>query len=282
MVSLGGQTASALAVCATFGLRAKYVGCVGDDEHGPVQLANLRSLGIDVTDVTIRRGCGSMYAYIVVDGSTAERTIMWDRDERLAIAPEEVRESQIEGARLLHIDGHDTGAVARAAGFARARGIPVSADMDTIYPGLDSVLPSVDYLISGSRFPGAWTREHDPFVALERIQNEYGSRLTAMTAGEYGVLARFDGRFCYVPGFQVDAVDTTGAGDVFHGAFCYAVLEGMKMVDALEFASATAALNCAAPGSRGGIRELAEIRAFMPGASRRVHPELRSRCAVST
>jgi sugar/nucleoside kinase (ribokinase family) len=154
--------------------------------------------------------------------------------------------------------------------------------VDTVYPGLETVLPNVDYLISGSRFPAAWTRESDPFRALERVQNEYGSRLAATTLGEYGVLARVEGRFHYVPGFQVDAVDTTGAGDVFHGAFCYAVLEGMKMVDALEFASATAALNCAAPGARGGIRELGDIRAFMSTASRCVHPELHSRSAAST
>ena len=281
VVSLGGQVASALTVCARFGLRASYVGCVGDDERGRVQLSSLSSLGIDVSGVRIRSGCRSQYAYIVVDVSTAERTIVWDRDDRLAIAPEEISESQIAGARLLHIDGHDTAAVARAAAIARARGIPVSADVDTVYPGLEAVLPNVDYLISGSGFPGRWTRETDLFRALERVRNEYGFRLAAATLGEYGVLALVEGRFHYIPGFQIDAVDTTGAGDVFHGAFCYAVLEGMKMVDALEFASATAALNCSAPGARGGIRELGEIRAFMRNASRREHPKLHSRSAAT-
>jgi sulfofructose kinase len=282
VVSLGGQVASALTVCARFGLRARYVGCVGDDERGRVQLSSLRSLGIDVSDVKIRSGCSSQYAYIVVDVSTAERTIIWGRDDRLAIAPEDVSEAQIGGARLLHIDGHDTAAVARASAIARARGIPVSADVDTIYPGLENVLPNVDYLISGSGFPAAWTREADPFRALERLGEEYGFRVAAFTLGEYGALARVEGRFRYIPGYRVDAVDTTGAGDVFHGAFCYAVLEGMKMVDALEFASATAALNCTAPGARGGIREVGEIRAFMRNGSRRVHPEFHSRSAAST
>jgi sulfofructose kinase len=282
VVSLGGQVASALTVCARFGFRARYVGCVGDDERGRVQLSSLSCLGIDVSDVKIRSGCSSQCAYIVVDVSTAERTIIWNRDDRLAIAPEDVNEAQIGGARLLHIDGHDTAAVARASAIARALGIPVSADVDTIYPGLETVLPNVDYLISGSGFPAAWTREPDPFRALERLGNEYGCRVAASTLGEYGALARVEGRFCYIPGFQVDAVDSTGAGDVFHGAFCYAVLDGMKMADALEFACAAAALNCTAPGTRGGIRELGEIRAFMRNASRRTHSEFHSRSAAST
>ena len=100
---------------------------------------------------------------------------------------------------------------------------------------------------------------NDPFQALETIQDEYGIRVAAMTLGAHGALARTGGRFYYSPAFVVNCVDTTGAGDVFHGAFCYAVLQGMPMRDALDFSNAMAALNCTALGARGGIRGLAEI-----------------------
>jgi len=156
-------------------------------------------------------------------------------------------------------------------------GIPVTVDVDTIYHGFDKVLPNVDYLVASSEFPAAWTGDRDPFKALETLQHEYGMRVAAMTLGAHGSLALENGQFCYVPAYVVNCVDTTGAGDVFHGAFCYAVLQGMAMRDALEFSNAMAALNCTALGARGGITGLDEIRALMKRAERRSHPEFASR-----
>jgi len=115
-------------------------------------------------------------------------------------------------------------------------------------------LPFVDYLVASSEFPSAWTGRSDPFRALETLQEEYGMKVAAMTLGSHGALARCQGKFFYSPGFVVDCVDTTGAGDVFHGAFCYAVLQGMPMLEALEFSNAMAALNCTSLGARSGIR----------------------------
>jgi sulfofructose kinase len=105
------------------------------------------------------------------------------------------------------------------------------------------------------------------------IQDEYGMRLAAMTLGAAGSLARVEGRFLYSPGFVVDSIDTTGAGDVFHGAFCYAVIESMPVDEALEFSNAMAALNCTALGARGHIASVGEARALMRGGERRVNPE---------
>ena len=129
-------------------------------------------------------------------------------------------------------------------------------DVDTIYHGFDRVLPYVDYLIASSEFPVQWTNERDPFKALAMIQREYGMRVAAMTLGAHGSLALENGRFIYSPAFVVNCVDTTGAGDVFHGAFCYALLQGMPMREALDFSNAMAALNCTALGARGGIGTL--------------------------
>jgi sulfofructose kinase len=280
MLSPGGQVASAMVACAQLGLRTKYIGAVGDDERGRIQMESLSGTGINLDHVQLRRGCPNQSAYIIIDRSTGERTVLWRRADCLRIDPEQIEPEQITCARLLHIDGHDTAAVARAASIAREHGIPVTVDVDTIYHGFDQVLPNIDYLVASSEFPPAWTGMNDPFQALEAIQNEYRMKVAAMTLGAHGSIARMDGRYYYSPAFVVNCLDTTGAGDVFHGAFCYAVLQGMPMEDALEFSNAMAALNCTALGARGGIRGLAETRALMARAERRSHPEFAARAAA--
>ena len=269
MLSPGGQVASAMVACAKLGLRVKYIGTVGDDERGRVQLESLLGSGINLDDVQVRANCANQTAYILIDNTTGERTVLWRRPECLRLDPDEISEAMIAGTRLLHIDGHDTPAVAKAARIARQLGIPVTVDVDTIYHGFDEVLPNVDYLIGSSEFPVQWTNERDPFKALELIQNEYGMKVAAMTLGAHGALARVDGRFVYSPAFVVNCVDTTGAGDVFHGAFCYAVLAGLPMRESLDLANAMAALNCTAIGARGGIKSMEDAKALMERAERR-------------
>ena len=269
MLSPGGQVASAMAVCARLGLRAKYIGTVGDDERGRIQVESLQGSGINLDHLQVRKGCPNQSAYILIDRSTGERTVLWKRPECLRIDPGEIAPEQITCARLLHIDGHDTPAMEHVARIARAASIPVTVDVDTIYHGFDRVLPLIDYLVASSEFPLQWTSEQDPFQALEMIQDEYGMRVAGMTLGPYGALARVDGRFVYSPGFVVDCLDTTGAGDVFHGAFCYAVLQEMPTKDTLEFANAMAALNCKASGARGGIATREDARTLMEGGERR-------------
>jgi sulfofructose kinase len=260
-----------MVTCAKLGLRVKYIGTVGDDERGRIQLDSLRESGINLDDVEVRQNCPNQTAYILIDRTTGERTVLWQRNECLRLDPASITAEKIAGARLLHIDGHDTPAVARAAEIARQHHIPVTVDVDTIYHGFDRVLPHVDYLVASSEFPVQWTNERDPFRALEMIQEEYHIPVAAMTLGAHGALARIHGRFVYSPAFVVNCVDTTGAGDVFHGAFCYAVLQNMPMRETLEFCNAMAALNCTALGARGGISTIEEARALMKRGERRSH-----------
>jgi len=262
ILSPGGQVASAMVTCARLGLRTKYIGTVGD-----------------VSDVQVRHGCPNQSAYILIDQSTGERTVLWRRLDCLRLEPSEIKPEQILGTRLLHIDGHDTPAVERAARIARSASIPVTVDVDTVYHGFDRVLPLVDYLVTSSEFPAQWTNENDPFKALELIQDEYGMRVAAMTLGAHGAIARIDGRFVYSPAFVVNCVDTTGAGDVFHGAFCYAVLQNMPIAEALDFSNAMAALNCTALGARGAIRGEKEARQLMSRAERRSNTDFAAHAA---
>ena len=275
--SVGGQVASAIVTCARLGLRSKYVGTVGDDERGRLQMESLRASGVNIDHVEQRSNCANQSAYIVIDESTGERTVFWSRPDCLKLLPEDIRPEQIECARLLHIDGHDTAAMQRAAEIARSAGIPVTVDVDTLSAGFDQVLPYVDYLIASSEFPGRWTGDEDPFGALASIQKRFGMKVAAMTLGAHGALALCEGRFIYSPAFVVNCIDTTGAGDVFHGAFCYAVLQQMPIAEALGFANAMAALNCTAMGARGGIATLDEARNLQARGERRTQPDIARR-----
>jgi len=266
----GGQVATALTVCQRFGLRAKYIGRVGSDEAGRFQLESLRREGLDVADVGVVPDCPSQAAYIVIDRESGERTILWRRDPKLDIRPEELRPEMVQGARLLHVDGHDTAAAAQAARWGRAAGLPVTADVDNIYPGLDALLEATDYLVSSESFPAAYTGESDLFRALARIQERYPAmKLVAATLGRDGVLGLAGEGFLYEPAFDVPVRDTTGAGDVFHGAFIYALLEGWPLARILTFSNAVAGLNCTALGARGGIPTLAEAEALVTRGERR-------------
>jgi sulfofructose kinase len=118
--------------------------------------------------------------------------------------------------------------VARAAEIARAHGIPVTVDVDTVYHGFDRVLPNIDYLITSSEFPPQWTNERDPFRALIMIQEEFGMKVAAMTLGAFGAIARMDGQFVLLARFCRRLCRYDQHGDVFHGAFCYSVLSGLQ------------------------------------------------------
>jgi sugar/nucleoside kinase (ribokinase family) len=268
LMSPGGQVATAVVTCARLGLRTRYIGTLGDDLRGQMQRASLEGTGVDTGGVIVRENCPNQTAYIIIDGRTGERTVLWHRDERLHLQASEIRPQDIVGARLLHIDGYDVDAATYAASVARRYGIPVSLDVDTVYSGFDSVLRSVDYLVASSSWPGKWTGESDPVRALALLQGEYRTRITAMTLGDRGSLALYQDQWFYSPAFSVSCMDTTGAGDVFHGAFCFAMLEGMEMQAALDFSNAAAALNCTAIGARGHVPYRQDVVALLADAER--------------
>ncbi len=265
-LSPGGQVATATVTCARLGLRTRYIGTVGDDMRGDVQRASLEGTGVDTSGLITRSRCPNQTAYIIIDERSGERTVLWQRADCLRLAPAEIVPSDIQNCRLLHIDGYDIEAASRAAELARAYGIPVSLDVDTVYPAFESVLRNVDYLVAGSSWPAKWTGEHDPFDALSSLERAYRHKVTAMTLGGRGSLALCEGAWYYSAAFEVPCADTTGAGDVFHGAFCYAMLAEMPMEDALDFSNAAAALNCTAVGARGHIPTRAEVNQLLADA----------------
>jgi sulfofructose kinase len=265
---LGGQVATAIAACQQWGLRTRYVGKLGEDHAAALHRAEFARIGVE-THLFTASGCSSQQAFILVDPS-GERTVLWKRDSRLALLPEELDREWILNARLLHLDGHDTRAAALAAQWARAAGVPVVADLDDLYTGYEALLPSIDFLVTSRDIPARLTGESNLRHSLPQVHRRYGCRLVAATLGHEGVLA-WDGRqFHYAPAYRVEPVDTTGAGDIFHAGFIYAFLEGRPLQRQLEFACAAAALNCTAVGARGGIQSVENIERCMATAAK--HP----------
>ena len=268
----GGQVATALVTCSRLGLKVRYIGKVGDDPGGQLQLASLRREGLDMAYTKVVRGAPNQYGYIIVDQATGERTIFWDRDVRLAVQPKELKPLAITSARLLHLDGCDVEAALEAARWAQRARIPVVADFDTVYKNVEKLFPYINYLIASTQFLPAVTGQADPFRVLKNMADEYHVGTPGMTLGRDGALVYQAGRFFYSPGFVVETVDTTGAGDVFHGAFAYALLAGWDIPRALDFSNAMAALNCTALGARGGIKSQAEAEQLIATGKRHVNP----------
>ena len=254
----GGQAATAAVACRRWGLRSRYIGKIGDDAAGRLQRDEFAREGVEAHLLEVP-DCASQLAFIIVDQATGERTILWQRDVRLDLRPEELPREWIRGARLLHADGHPCAPAAAAARWAREAGAMVTADLDNIYPGVEELLEHVDFMIGSRDFPERLLGISNLFESLPEITRRFGCRVAGATLGRDGVLA-WDGiQFHYCPAFRIEAVDTTGAGDVFHAGFAFALLRGDILPAILEFSSAAAGLNCTAPGARGGIRPVSEI-----------------------
>ena len=255
----GGQVASALVACRRWGLTARYVGSVGDDAASEMQESEFRSCHIEAHLIRHRK-CTSLHSYVLLDSRSGERTILSHHDPHLALRPSQLKREWISNSRLLLVDGHDTEAATAAAKWARESQITVVADIDARYPGVEVLLEHTDYLVSSQDFPKRFTKNSDLLQALREISRRFGCHVTGATLGSLGAVA-WDGiRFHYSPGFSVRAVDTTGAGDVFHAGVAYGILKGWDISRILEFSNAAAALNCTALGARGGIKSLAAIR----------------------
>jgi len=219
--------------------------------------AEFDRVGVD-THLLVAPHCPSQQAFILVDDA-GERTVLWKRDDRLALQPGDLHREWILESRALHLDGHDTAAATIAATWARSAGIPVIADLDELYAGVEALLPLIDYLITSRDIPGRISGESDLCKSLPAVRTRYGARLAAATLGPEGVLAYDGAQLHYAPAFRVDTVDTTGAGDIFHAGFIFGLLQGWPLQRQLEFACAAAAINCTGIGARGHIAPLAEI-----------------------
>ncbi len=257
----GGQVATALVALSRWGCRCKYVGNVGDDEHGALSRMLLSREGIDLAHMGTVPGASSQFAVILVEGGTGERTILWDRDPRIRVTPEDLPLGEIRRARALLLDGHDVPPSIAAARTARSAGVPVVLDAEKVQEGTEELLTLCDHVVAAGHFPGLLIPGALPEDGAREILRQYSPVTSTVTLGPRGAFG-CDGREeIFSPSIRVEAVDTTGAGDIFHAGFLYALLEGLPFRGILAFANAAAGLSCRAMGGRAAIPSIGEIRA---------------------
>src|SRR6266436_5993844 len=255
--SAGGQTASAMVALQRLGLKTAYAGRFG--------LNSLEYEGVNLDFAEKIDGADNQIAFIIIDARSGERTIIWDRDERLCYRPDEAPLELAARGRVLHIDAHDPPACAVMARAARNAGTIVTADIDNIYEGLPELLPLIDVLITASEFPHRLTGISDERAALVEIKARYGCAVVGVTLGARGALIYCEREFVRSPAFAVPGAcrDTTGAGDAFHGGFIYGMLREDDLETCMKLGNAVAAMKCRSLGGRAALPTADELKEFL-------------------
>jgi sulfofructose kinase len=256
----GGQVASAVLGCARLGRTAALVASVGGDAEAELALAPLREAGVDLSRVRRVPGAATRSAWIWVEPASGERTVLWQRDERLALGPDAVPPGDIAQARLLLVDATDLALSQQAAERARAIGRPCVVDADSPQPGIERLLAAASHPV----IPETLARLL--FGDLEAAVRELaraGAKMPVVTRGRGGSVAWLDGEVVATPAFAVTAIDTTGAGDAFHAGIAHGLLEGLAGRTLMRTAHAVAACVCRAMGAQAGLPTRAELAAFL-------------------
>ena len=260
----GGEAATAMVTLSRLGMNASYVGKVGDDEMGRFIVGEFKREGVDTSHVVVERGGLSVFAFSIVDKETGKRTILWHKQLK-PLAPDELDEEFMLSAKILHVDYHEPEAALAAARWFREAGKTVVLDIDTVDSQLQKMVRLADVVIGSETFAKRIGSGGDYFRAAEKVSS-LGPETTVFTLGEKGCLCRSKGEAFVQPAFEVDVVDTTGSGDVFHGAFIYGILHNWDLRKTAEFSNAVAAMKCRKVGGRAGIPSRKEVDEFLKTA----------------
>ncbi|MCC7104902.1 MAG: hypothetical protein IT307_07145 [Chloroflexi bacterium] len=265
----GGEAATAAVTVVRLGFTARYIGRFGRDRFGRMGLASLARAGVDVGSAITTASAASQFAVILVEATTGDRSVIYRRERGIALLPEDVPSAAAAAARVLLADGHAIPAAIVAATAARAAGTPTVLDLDDVTPGLDRLIALSDIVFAAAGLPERLTGRESPGAALAAIQRDSGATIVGVTLGPEGSLTRVGGHEIHTPGFAIEVVDTTGAGDAFRGGFIGGWLaqgDGAVLEDVLRFAHAVAALSCRGLGARSALPARADVESLLSGS----------------
>lgn len=261
----GGEVASTMAGLRRLGLSASYIGRFGDDAAGEFGITSLKNEGVDLQFAESVTGARTQIAFIVIDIRTGERTVIWQRDDKLAYDASDAPIDAAGIAKVLHLTPHDAHACVRMARRAKETGTIVSLDVDNVFEGLEELLPLVDLMIASAEFPERLTGIDNHEAALKEIASRYGCGITGITLGVEGSMILSGGQIIRTDGFRVPGgcMDTTGAGDSFRVGLIYGMLKSETIENAARMANAVAALKCRAVGARTALPNPDELAAML-------------------
>lgn len=261
----GGQTATAMAACAALGLRAAFLGATGHDAHGALVREALAARGVDLSHAVIA-DAPQPHAVILLAEGQAERIVLWHRDANVEANLFPVEYSRLGaaagGARLLHVDDTDEAGAIAAARVARAAGRLVTTDIDRLTERTKELLALATHPVLAEHVPAALTGEPDLPRALRRLRALTPAPIV-VTRGAQGAVALDGDAIVETAGFRVEAVDTTGAGDVFRAGFIAALLDAQPLDAAMRFANAAAAVSCTRHGAMASVPSRADVDALL-------------------
>jgi len=259
----GGPTSTALVTLSRLGIKTSFLGSISDDPIGVEVLKALKADQVDYSFLKITPGDTSQFAFIAVSRESGNRTIFWHRGSVPHLKKGEVDLSPFFRARVLHLDGLMIEASMEAARQAKAGGLKVVLDAGSMRDGSLELVSQIDVLIASSRFAAPLVGEDCPAEKALEALSRFGPQAIVITLGSRGSVGWNRGELVAQAAFPVEVVDTTGAGDVYHGAYIYGLLRGWDMKKCMRFASATSALKCRAIGARAGIPTLQQVTQFL-------------------
>ncbi len=259
----GGPCATALVAAHKLGVDAAYMGALGDDPFGRFMLDDFARWGLSNRYIRLIPDVVSFHAVVLLSKETSTRTCIWSKGTVPPPRPEELDTDALLHAKVLHLDGHMLDAAICAAKLCREHGVKVSHDAGGTYPGVEKLMPYVDYLIPSQEFALKMTGAATPEDAARKLYETYHPELVVLTQGARGGLLLDERGLRPYSSYQVDVKDSNGCGDTFHGAFVAAKIKGMDNDAACQYASAAAAIKCTRLGARYGMASDAECRAFL-------------------
>lgn len=259
----GGPASTAVVTLSRLGIRTAFIGSVSDDPFGAEIMEGLDREGVDRRYLKVTPGHTSQFAFIAISQGTGKRTVFWHRGSVPHLKGEEVDLSPFRSAQVLHLDGLMLDASIEAARQAKGLKMQVVLDAGTMREGSLRLVSLVDVLIASERFAEPLIGPGASAEAMVRRLSGLGPKEVVVTLGARGSIGWDGSEMIVQKAFPVDAVDTTGAGDVYHGAYVYGILRKWGMAECMCFASAVSALKCRAVGAREGIPDLGEIHAFI-------------------
>ncbi len=263
----GGPAATAAVAIARLGGRVALLAAVGDDQTGERVLREVAAEGVDASHCPRRQGAVTAVSLVIVDRSAATRAV-FRYSGTMKLLPADVDPALVKSARVLLIDAHMPEAALAAASIARQGSIPVVLDSGEPKEGLGELMAVADYPAPTAAAARWLTGEQDVERAARSLLRE-PARAVVATMGAGGYVIATPEAVRREPAFLVDAVDTTGAGDAFHGGLALALAWGQPIEEAARFGAAVAALKCCKPGGRTGLPTLPEVEELL------AHPRFR-------
>lgn len=234
VVQGGGPVATALVALARWGMTCAIAGVVGDDDFGSLIRRELEAEGIGVDGLRVREGYESQFSFVVAEPGLGRRTLFWRRPTGPPPTVDEIDHDLLSRAEVFYTDGLFPEASLAAAQSAKDMGVPVVVDAGSLREGRLELARLSDHFITGEPFAKSYAGDADPLEVCRQIA-ELGPSVVGVTLGARGYAAIADGEEITGPAYSVEAVDTTGCGDIFHAGYTYGLLRGWSVEKRLDF-----------------------------------------------